>query len=1207
MKIYQLITSNTNRRLTLPLTVIPLSVCIFSCLLVNSEAQTAGSLTLDRWDGIAGSSVSRLKELGISQRPADSTILLTSASIPRSVANNYGVRLRGTFTAPQNGTYTFYVVSNDASELWFSMTPSGMDKKRIAVNDSGTSLMNWVRSPLQRSRAFTLVAGQKCHMEALMKEAKGTDHLSVGWSFDPTPSLQQTDIGSPVTASWSEMAGTYSVSATGGVIGGRSDAFSGNFRSWTGDGEFIVRVPTIQGGGEKGVVGLMLRESAEPGARHVMVARTAAGNGISQRRTSLGGKTYNKMSNPAIPAKWFKIWRKGEHLNVWYSSDGQQWSQSNYVRMKNLSESLQIGLVAAGGMDGASIQASFEGLTFSALTADEVIPAAHLTSFAADPLDANDNGLPDAWETAFPITGTLFEQSEFGDPDGDLISNLEESQLGTDPMVPSSKPGHWLVEQWSQIGSSLDLSDFLASDKFYKPAHTKTHQSSWRLSMPRYKGQRARSYITAPETGDYRFWMVCRGAAELWLSTDDSKYRKQRIATMGAEHGTGRNGINLSTHPFPWDVFASQMSKTVHLEAGQRYFIELLSQPWDSGSVGLAWARPGQERELLDTDRLSSYAHELTDADDDYLPDAWETQYGLNPADNGLTDRSREGERGDYDSDGLNNLAEYLAGTDPTNADTDGDGLNDADELRATGTDPLTSDAPAETIASTLDLGTFIDADFNWTLINGSLLSDTFRGALTWNFSVPTSGTWVIQVDTLLRGTLRRSESIDVDVSIDGAFVGRHTLRYGLDHKAILRSISPDLAAGPHTLTLMIDNLLGRRTVQINAVTLRKPTGIDADGSGLPDWLEAQMAKTDYILPHGGTSLTSPFCLEGNARLRNTLTLSSLDGNVEDWQFENPFPYLDRPVLSGSNGTRWYTNIPLVPDTYTPYSVDFANGSHKEGAVLWAATDVMTQNDLIIREGDSLRFTGLMPDKPFNPNSIKVTLTIDGAVISTNFKAANPVIHTFDTSGSHIVRVDLRHGNINRTREITVTARHAALPDDTATLQNALMYFDLTTTQADKELHFEAGDGLDLGAVESLTTDTFRMRLYPRLGGRLAVVARLWKGGPIIDVADVNSTALTDAYQNGLTSAYTSPEFQGYNVVTTPMVVTDLPSGGRVVVTIFRSGVTFLDGTRKKVFYEADIENGLVHLRFLMPSGMVAGYCHIIDIYDANGIFLGRR
>lgn len=64
-----------------------------------------------------------------------------------------------------------------------------------------------------------------------------------------------------------------------------------------------------------------------------------------------------------------------------------------------------------------------------------------------------------------------------------------------------------------------------------------------------------------------------------------------------------------------------------------------------------------------------------TDSDGDGLPDWWEQLYNLDPNDA----TGNNGAWGDVDNDGLNNRAEYLAGTNPRNSDTAGDGIGDYD------------------------------------------------------------------------------------------------------------------------------------------------------------------------------------------------------------------------------------------------------------------------------------------------------------------------------------------------------------------------------------------------------------------------------------------------------------------------------------------------------------------------------------------------
>lgn len=68
------------------------------------------------------------------------------------------------------------------------------------------------------------------------------------------------------------------------------------------------------------------------------------------------------------------------------------------------------------------------------------------------------------------------------------------------------------------------------------------------------------------------------------------------------------------------------------------------------------------------------------DTDRDGMPDNWETTYSFSP--NNAADATQ-----DADGDGLNNRAEWKAGTNPRDADSDDDGANDAKEI-AHGSDP---------------------------------------------------------------------------------------------------------------------------------------------------------------------------------------------------------------------------------------------------------------------------------------------------------------------------------------------------------------------------------------------------------------------------------------------------------------------------------------------------------------------------------------
>ena len=84
------------------------------------------------------------------------------------------------------------------------------------------------------------------------------------------------------------------------------------------------------------------------------------------------------------------------------------------------------------------------------------------------------------------------------------------------------------------------------------------------------------------------------------------------------------------------------------------------------------------------------------DKDGDGMPDQWETDHGLDPA-------NPADSTGDADGDGLTNLQEYLRGTNPKAKDTDGDGWSDYQEIFINKTNPAAKDTDGDGIADPQD------------------------------------------------------------------------------------------------------------------------------------------------------------------------------------------------------------------------------------------------------------------------------------------------------------------------------------------------------------------------------------------------------------------------------------------------------------------------------------------------------------------------
>ena len=100
-------------------------------------------------------------------------------------------------------------------------------------------------------------------------------------------------------------------------------------------------------------------------------------------------------------------------------------------------------------------------------------------------------------------------------------------------------------------------------------------------------GTRIRGYLTAPTTGNYYFWISGNNAAELWISNDSEPVNafKRAWVTTG------------TASPRAWNTEASRKSPWLALDAGQKYYFEILHKAGVAGdgvdNLAVGWAKPG--------------------------------------------------------------------------------------------------------------------------------------------------------------------------------------------------------------------------------------------------------------------------------------------------------------------------------------------------------------------------------------------------------------------------------------------------------------------------------------------------------------------------------------------------------------------------------------------------------------------------------------
>ena len=146
----------------------------------------------ETWLGLDGSDVGSL--IGSKAYRAEPARVDTIAALdtPADSAERYGQRLSALLVPTVTGDYTFWVASDDGSELQLSETSSTDGLRRIAAVRGWTGRHEWDKQKGQESEPVRLAAGRHYYVRVLHKEGGGGDHLAVAWQG---PGMERKLIG----------------------------------------------------------------------------------------------------------------------------------------------------------------------------------------------------------------------------------------------------------------------------------------------------------------------------------------------------------------------------------------------------------------------------------------------------------------------------------------------------------------------------------------------------------------------------------------------------------------------------------------------------------------------------------------------------------------------------------------------------------------------------------------------------------------------------------------------------------------------------------------------------------------------------------------------------------------------------------------------------------------------------------------------------